>query len=79
MLVHDRGGLRVLERFVGHHMTPVAGGIADAQKDRLILRAGFFERLWTPGIPIDRIIRVLQQVRRIFSGKMVHQTPKKKR
>jgi hypothetical protein len=33
--VHQRRGGVVLERFVRHHVAPVAGGVADRQQDRL--------------------------------------------
>ena len=36
-LVHQAGDLFILERLALHHMTPVTGGVADAQQDRLIL------------------------------------------
>jgi hypothetical protein len=50
----------VLEAFTLHDMTPVAGGIADGKEDGLVLRFGFFKGFVTPGIPVDRIICVLQ-------------------
>ena len=43
-------------------MTPVAGGIANAQQDWLVLGAGALNRFLAPRIPIDRIMRVLAQV-----------------
>ena len=62
-LVHQARDLFVLERLALHHMTPVTGGIADAQQDRFVFRLGLLERLLTPAIPIHRIMRVLQQIR----------------
>src|SRR3546814_16856067 len=52
-----------LERLVGHHVAPVAGRVADRQQDRDVALAGRRERLLTPGVPIDRVVGVLSQVR----------------
>ena len=43
-------------------MTPVAGTVADTQKYRLVLFCSAFKRLRAPGIPIHRIVRMLQKV-----------------
>src|SRR5262249_14045494 len=37
MLVHEGGDLGVLKRLVCHHMTPMAGRVADGQEDRFVL------------------------------------------
>ncbi len=63
-LVHQRGGLRVLERLVGHDVAPVAGGVADRQQDRFFLRSRLLQRRRAPRTPVHRIVRVLQQIRR---------------
>ena len=52
----DRG---VLETLVGHHVAPVAGRIADREKDRLLLRAGTQKRFRAPRLPIDGVLGVL--------------------
>ena len=52
-------------------MTPVAGGITDAEEDGLVLSAGFGEGLLSPGEPIDGIVLVLEKVGRLFAGKPV--------
>ena len=62
----------VLEALVGHHMTPVAGRIADGQKDRLVLPGGLLEGLFAPGKPFDRVVRMLTEVRARFVRQMVH-------
>ncbi len=62
MLVQEGGGGGILEGFVGHDVAPVAGGIADAEEDGLILPAGLFEGLGGPGVPVDRVSGVLAQV-----------------
>ncbi len=60
--VHQCRNLLVLERLALHHVAPMAGGIADRKKDRLVFGLGFFKRLRTPRIPIHRIMRMLQKV-----------------
>jgi hypothetical protein len=68
VLVHQRCGFRVFEGFVCHDMTPVASRIADAQKDGLVLSFGFCQGFVTPGIPVHRIIGVLEKIRGSFSS-----------
>jgi hypothetical protein len=43
-------------------VTPEAGAVADGQEDGLVLRARLGERLGSPGVPIDGIVRVEQEV-----------------
>ena len=47
-LVHQRGGLGVLERFVLHHVAPVAGAVADRDEQRLVAAPRLLERLRRP-------------------------------
>ena len=47
-------------------MAPVTRGIADREKDRLVLPARLRERFFAPRIPIDRIVRVLKKVWRLL-------------
>src|SRR6185369_8206525 len=61
-----------LEGLVRHHMAPVAGGVADREQDRYIPRPGLRERLLGPGPPIDRIARVLEQIRAGRVAEPVH-------
>ena len=60
--IHQRGNLLILERFALHDVAPVAGGVADGQQNGPVLGVGFVERLRSPGIPVDRIVGVLQQI-----------------
>ena len=62
VLVHQRRDVSVLERFSFHHMAPVTGRVADTQEDRFVFLPRRGERLLAPGIPVDGIVRVLQQV-----------------
>ena len=74
-LVHQARGLRVLERLVRHHVTPVTGGVADREQDRLVLVAGARLRLVAPRVPVDRIVGVLAEVRRRFVGESIGHGP----
>ena len=49
----------------------MAGGITDREEDRFVFRARFRESLFAPGKPIDRIVRVLEEVRRFFPNESV--------
>ena len=62
VLVHDVGGLARLEGFVGHDVAPVAGAVAHRKEDGLVLGAGLLEGLIAPGVPVDGVLGVLQQV-----------------
>jgi len=66
MLVHQRRGIGIFEGLMFHDMAPMASRVPNAQKDGLILAAGFFQRLFTPGIPVDGIFCMLQQIGRVF-------------
>jgi len=56
----------VLERLPFHDVAPVASGITDGEEDKLVLVFGSLERFFTPRIPIDRVVGVLQKVGRLF-------------
>ena len=70
-LVHQRRRVRVLERLALHHVAPVAGRVADREQDRPLLLACARKRLLAPGVPIHRVVLVLEQVRRGLVGKPV--------
>ena len=70
--VHHPRDLRTLEGLMGHHMAPVAGRIADREKDRLPLATRPGERLLTPGIPLHGILRMLEEVGGGGGGELVH-------
>jgi hypothetical protein len=75
VLVHDRSRLVVLEALVGHDMAPVAGRIADRQGNRLVLAGGELERPGAPGLPVDRIVLVLEQIGAGFAVEFVSHAP----
>ena len=62
--VQLRRGRVVLERLVRHHVTPVAGGVPDAQEHRHSAPPRLGERLFAPLPPVDGVLRVLEEVRR---------------
>ena len=66
VLVQKSRNFFILERFAFHDVAPVAGRIADAEKDRPVFNPRLCKRLITPGEPIHGIVRVLEQVRRFF-------------
>ena len=71
VLVHQRGDRRVLEALALHDVAPVAGRVADREEDRLVLGLRPRERLGAPGIPVDRVVGVLEQVRARLAGQPV--------
>ena len=71
VLVHELRDLFVFKRLVRHHVTPVTRRITDAQQHRFVLAARFFKRFFTPRIPIDRIVSVLQKIRTGFVDQVV--------
>src|ERR1035437_2740718 len=65
------GDLRVLEGFALHHVAPMAGRVADAEEDRLILAACLGEGYLAPGEPVHRVVLVLEEVGRFLAGEAV--------
>ena len=63
VLVHVGGHRLVLEGLPLHDVAPVAGGVADGEQDRLVLGPRPAECLRSPGIPVDRVVGVLDQIR----------------
>ena len=72
VLVHERGRLVVLEGLVLHDVAPVAGRVADGQQDRLVLLARAREGLLAPRVPVDGVVRVLEEVRARLLREAVH-------
>ena len=61
-LVHDARGVRVLERFMSHDVAPMTGRVADGEQYGFLLTPRFFQCLWAPGMPVHRVVSVLQQI-----------------
>ena len=70
-VVHEARGFGVFEGLVLHHVTPVARRVPDREQDRLILSLCARERLVAPGVPVDGVVRVLQEVGARFACKTV--------
>ena len=60
--VHVRGDLGVLEGLALHDVAPVAGGVADAEQDRLVFRLRAPEGFLPPRMPVHRVVGVLEEV-----------------
>ena len=60
--LHDGRDGRDFKGLMGHDMAPVAGGVADAQKDGLVFPAGSLQGLRPPGVPIHRIVGMLLEI-----------------
>jgi hypothetical protein len=58
-------------------MAPVAGGVADREKDRLLLLSGTSERLLSPWVPLHGILRVLEKVGGGARGEVIHRRKKR--
>ena len=71
VLVHEAGDLVRLEGLVSHHVAPVAGAVANGEEDGLVLLAGLREGLVAPGVPVDGVLGVLQEVGAGFARKTV--------
>ena len=68
------GGRGILEALVGHHVTPVAGRVADGDEQGPVLPLGRCERLLAPGVPVDGVLRVLAEIRARLHAQTVHRT-----
>ncbi len=60
-----------LERLAFHHVTPMAGRVADAEEDRPVEELGPGQRVGTPREPVDGVVRVLQEVRTRLPGEAI--------
>ena len=63
-VVHERRNSWVFERLVRHDVAPVTGRISDGQQDGDIATDGLLEGGVPPLVPVDRVVRMLLQVRR---------------
>jgi len=70
-VIHEGCHLLVLEGFMGHHVAPVARGVADGQEDGLVFRPCPVEGLLPPGVPVHGVVRVLEKVRACLAGETI--------
>jgi hypothetical protein len=61
-IVQQLRHLRVSERFVGHDVAPVAGGVANGEEDGLVELSGGLEGFRPPGIPVHGVLGVLEEI-----------------
>jgi len=66
MVVEELGDRGILERLAFHHVAPVAGRVADREKNGFVFAGGFGEGFIAPGIPIDGVLGVLQEIGALF-------------
>src|SRR4051812_10644645 len=71
IFVHQGSRFFFFKTFTFHYMAPVAGRITNTHQYRLVLRFCFLQCLLTPGIPIYRVMRMLQQVRTSFINEAI--------
>ena len=61
-LVHYCCGLDVFKAFVCHDVAPMAGRVTHRKQDGNVATFGHFKGLFTPRIPVDRVVTVLAQI-----------------
>ena len=72
-LISDKAGIqercdaRILKRFMGHDMAPVAGGIPDGEEDGFMFFCCAAEGLISPRVPVHGIMGMLLQVRALLA------------
>ncbi len=70
-LVHHLGCGFILEALTLHDVAPVAGRVADREEDGHVSAAGFLESLLAPRPPVDRVLRVLKEIRTRLTSQAV--------
>ena len=66
MPIHQRCRFLILEHLSLHDVAPVAGGVTDREKDEPVFKPCPRECLLAPGMPLDRVERMLKKVRALF-------------
>ncbi len=69
--VEHRGRRLVLERLALHHVAPMAGRVADREEDRAVEEPRPGERVRSPGEPVDRVVRMLEEIGTGLAGQPV--------
>ncbi len=70
--VDEPGHFLRLEGLMCHDMTPVTGGVADAEKNRLVLFLCCRKGSGSPRAPVHGIFRMLKQIGRFFVLQLIH-------
>src|SRR3989338_320237 len=71
MIIHQLCNFGVREGLFFHHMAPMTSRISYGKKDRFILFLRFLKRFFTPRIPIDWIMGMLQEIRAFFVNQTI--------
>ncbi len=71
MFIEKIRHLFILKGFVGHNMTPMTGSVTNGKKNGLVLISRFLKGLISPGIPVNGIFSMLQQVGALAAGQPV--------
>jgi len=71
MFVHQRRYCGVLKTLALHDVTPVTRRIPNRNNQQLVLPLSLLKGLPTPRIPVDRIVRVLKQIRTLLVNEMI--------
>ena len=71
-VVHGARDVGIVERLVRHHEAPVTRGVADREQDRLVLLTCTRERLFSPRVPVDGVVGVLQEIRARLVRQAIH-------
>ena len=66
ILVQKTGHFVIFKRLVCHDMAPVTRGIPNGKKDRPVLCLCLLEGVITPGIPVHRVVGMLEKIRAFF-------------
>ncbi len=68
---HQLSDLGIGKGLALHHVTPVAGGVADGEKNGFVLAFCLVKRGLSPRIPIDGIGGMLEQIRALFKHEAI--------
>ena len=53
------------------YMLPIAGGIADTEEYRFVFLFSVLKSLRAPGIPVNWIVGVLEEIRRLLTDQVI--------
>ena len=62
ILIDEGRDLGIGEALAGHHMAPMAAGIAQAEQDGLVLGLGLGQGVGPPGAPLNGIVLVRKKI-----------------
>ena len=71
VLIEIGGDAQIFKDLLLHHMTPVATGVTDGEKNQLVFAFGGGQRLLAPRVPVDRVVGMVQQIGRVLQNQSV--------